>query len=1022
MSAPPPHGGLPRVHFNPQGLAFEAMLPSQPALKPPAHAKHGPALTHLDAMALPGTQHQQQFQPQMHQLSQPRGAPTQRPLYGAGPAPQLQQYAFALAGLTHAHQLDVGGQPMPGLGAQNGAGGLQPQQAFTLQPYTLNPGMQLQLPQANVPQRPGGPLMGMQMPGLDMAYDRGANLYDMVQGHGGQPGGQWMEEQGSRLMLQPTAASQPPEGRTPIHLQLPQGHGAPQYAQQQQQQQQQQQHQQHQQFLQKRQPKGAARVAPSPQHPHPQHQQQQQQQQFAVRVGDSYPSRLPNDLPFEAMLQGNSGLHPFVHPSAYGPGPAAAPTVAVYAAGGRPDPHGGGPGDFSSSSSFGTPGLGLALQMQAMPHGGGHQMDDEGGVEFTKEAMQEMNASQRQKTINQKLVRTTLQTNVIELVEDIGVEQMSAINVSIAFGRLAKRAGNPASQPQLKKVITQLSQRTITLIDQLYGRQIAAIGHAFAKLHIHHKPLTDALMERAVLPHVISTFNSQDIGNLTWAFASLGIRNVAFMKSMAQWATEPAILSKFNTQELANTAWAYATLNVECPALMEGIAEATISQKFLLNAQDIANISWAYATLGILHEELMKTLANIGCTPQVLQTFTSQGIANTVWAYATLEVVHQPFIDALAERAQQPTILKTFKYSSGLAKTTWGFAILKRSGCEGLMAALADRAMGGVIFKCNSQNLATIAWAYAIQGIHLPQLMESFANKAFDIISTFSAQSIATMAWAWATLKVQRLDLMEALAAQALGEDVLAAFTPLDIANTVWGFASLGVLNARLMEALAERAVQPSVLPHFGFQSISNTVWGYAVLGVPEKALMDGLADRAMALEEGLDFQVAANVAWAYATLGFLRWDMVASMFDRMVLEEELQHAGAQDIANAVWALATIGSPGAGMMEQFIPRLCEAEVVACLSAQDISNVSWAYATTGVLSQPLMERLANRMLQPDTLASCSQTDASQLIWAYAVLGCVNLELMNAMARKVPFQEGGFNAEVMDLEAWQQLSAA
>eukprot|EP00667_Euglena_gracilis_P031547 EG_transcript_45940 len=136
MSAPPPHGGLPRVHFNPQGLAFEAMLPSQPALKPPAHAKHGPALTHLDAMALPGPQHQQQFQPQMHQLNQPRGAPTQRPLYGAaaglalpgagpaGPAPQLQQYAFALAGLTHAHQLDVGGQPMPGLGAQNGAGGL----------------------------------------------------------------------------------------------------------------------------------------------------------------------------------------------------------------------------------------------------------------------------------------------------------------------------------------------------------------------------------------------------------------------------------------------------------------------------------------------------------------------------------------------------------------------------------------------------------------------------------------------------------------------------------------------------------------------------------------------------------------------------------------------------------------------------------------------------------------------------------------------------------------------------------
>lgn len=152
-------------------------------------------------------------------------------------------------------------------------------------------------------------------------------------------------------------------------------------------------------------------------------------------------------------------------------------------------------------------------------------------------------------------------------------------------------------------------------INQLYGRQIAAIGHAFAKLHalrpgptaralsclwlwtglafgdkwrtgtrtsasiffpyplseagslpgvgvgggqlypgfrerkseftpgphhhprpgpvsVHHKPLTDALMERAVLPHVINTFNSQDIGNLTWAFASLGLPPPGYRRSV----------------------------------------------------------------------------------------------------------------------------------------------------------------------------------------------------------------------------------------------------------------------------------------------------------------------------------------------------------------------------------------------------------------------------------------------------------------------------------------------------------
>ena len=42
-------------------------------------------------------------------------------------------------------------------------------------------------------------------------------------------------------------------------------------------------------------------------------------------------------------------------------------------------------------------------------------------------------SSYQQKTINQKLVRTTLQTKVIEVIEEVGVDQMGAINVSIGL-------------------------------------------------------------------------------------------------------------------------------------------------------------------------------------------------------------------------------------------------------------------------------------------------------------------------------------------------------------------------------------------------------------------------------------------------------------------------------------------------------------------------------------------------------------------------------------------------------------
>jgi hypothetical protein len=61
-----------------------------------------------------------------------------------------------------------------------------------------------------------------------------------------------------------------------------------------------------------------------------------------------------------------------------------------------------------------------------------------------------------------------------------------------------------------------------------------------------------------------------------------------------------------------------------CPSHRPLLIVPLLPPQFLLNAQDIANLAWAYATLGILREELMNTLATIGCTPQVMQTFTSQ--------------------------------------------------------------------------------------------------------------------------------------------------------------------------------------------------------------------------------------------------------------------------------------------------------------------------------------------------------------------------------------------------------------
>ena len=628
------------------------------------------------------------------------------------------------------------------------------------------------------------------------------------------------------------------------------------------------------------------------------------------------------------------------------------------------------------------------------------EMDnDDSEVELLPRAIYYDTNTRAQKANNQKLMAAMSQTKVIEVVEEIGTSNLGVINIALAFNRLGKwRTRVPATQQQLKKVIMMLSSRCLELMDHFYGRHIASIAHCFAKLHVRHGVLFNALIERGMQQHVQKTFNCQDVGNLSWAFASLGVRNVEFMNSLANWVVEHSMLRNFNNQELANTAWAYATLECLHVPLMEGIAVAAIKQKNVLNAQDIANISWAYAVLGISSVDLLNALADAGCRPQVMETFTSQGIATVVWAYAKLGVLHAVFIDGLAERCLRPAILKTFKYSTGLAKAVWGFAILS-SGNEALMFALADRIMAPEVFsKCSRHDVSAIMWAFAIQGMQCPQLIDILADKALDILPTFTVQHVATTMWALATLKVDRTDLMDRMANHLLAQDVPSNITVMDVSNILWACACLGKKNIPLLNMIGEQITQ-GLLQQLDFESVADIAWSLAMLDTTDLNLMHQLGDHVLALQDPPTLQVAANIFWAFKKVGMLRKDLMKRLCPLVDVEKDLECASAKELSTFIWALAASESPNSETMSLFIQRFGDPEVLDNLTSEDISSVAWAYATVGVADQWLLDQLASRMLQPDILEDCTEDEASQIIWAYSVLGVANQGLMHALATSV-----------------------
>ena len=142
-------------------------------------------------------------------------------------------------------------------------------------------------------------------------------------------------------------------------------------------------------------------------------------------------------------------------------------------------------------------------------------------------------------------------------------EQRGALNhihVSAAWVQLARiRSGRRGGE--VNDAVAALQDRTIDVLGQAGGREIANVMHSMAKLHeIGVRPdrgLLEAMQRRAMA--TAGEFKPQEAAIMLWALASMGERvDRVLLEAMQKKATATA--GEFNPQNVANLLWALATM------------------------------------------------------------------------------------------------------------------------------------------------------------------------------------------------------------------------------------------------------------------------------------------------------------------------------------------------------------------------------------------------------------------------------------------------------------------------------
>lgn len=191
-------------------------------------------------------------------------------------------------------------------------------------------------------------------------------------------------------------------------------------------------------------------------------------------------------------------------------------------------------------------------------------------------------------------------------------------------------------------------------------------------------------------------------------------------------------LPECSAQGISNISWALSKIGGELLYLseMDRVAEVALTKVSEFNSQNVANIAGAFASMQHSASELFSELSKRAS--DIIHTFQEQELAQVLWAFASLYEPADPLLESLDvvfKNASQ------FKFC--LSEETLNGN--EDSSLESIKNLDADQALRSPVLSFNRDQLANIAWSYAVFG----QMERNFFSHVWRTLSHFEEQRIS---------------------------------------------------------------------------------------------------------------------------------------------------------------------------------------------------------------------------------------------------------------------------------------
>eukprot|EP00438_Fugacium_kawagutii_P026710 Skav219968 [mRNA] locus=scaffold2879:364135:369448:+ [translate_table: standard] len=328
-----------------------------------------------------------------------------------------------------------------------------------------------------------------------------------------------------------------------------------------------------------------------------------------------------------------------------------------------------------------------------------------------------------------------------------------------------------------------------------------------------------------------------------------------------------------------------------------------------------------------------------------------------------------------------------------------------------------------MIGDCNSQALASTAWALAVLQVRsldkppptdddtqteaMVAALSMPLNPASPRIATQHAvakdmkpRDLASLVWSFASLVVEPPSLRKTIH-DFVGSGAAAQLSAIDVSSIAWS-EEIARASSKLMrsqdlpvQALSNLAwaFATVLIEHFGSQDLANTAWAFGVL--QKSFVVKAVA--AVALKRLDDLGSAAftaqgisNIVWSLATVATLQKPLLHS-FSR-TFAAQLPEWKAQELSNSAWSFATLL-----VMDPVVDLIadCAFHQLEHFGFRHSANLAWALATLNQSHEPLLKAMA--AIAAANASELSPLSLASTAWACVSMKIIHVELLDAMSK-------------------------